>query len=110
MEAWVHESHGGRVERGRAERAGMHWGPLKSLIGSRGIGPENHGAMGPGDKVGGWPSKHADIGGDGARGHGGMGPWGPWRSRAGGRVERGKGGASGAGGAGGHALGPFKVI
>ena len=77
------EGHGGRVERGRAERAGMHWGPLKSLIGSRGICRH----------WGRW------------RVHGG-----PWRSRAGGRVERGKGGASGAGGAGGHALGPFKVI
>ena len=42
--------------------------------------------MGP--KVGGWPSKHGDIGGHGARSHGAMEAWV--------QVERGKGGASGA--------------
>ena len=44
--------------------------------------------MGPCHKVGGWPSKHGDIGGHGARSHGAMEAWvhgghggrGPWRA------------------------------
>ena len=73
------EGHGGRVERGRAEqaeraeRAGMHWGPLKSfdwVWRHRVRGPWGHGARS--HKVGGWPWKHGDIGGHGARSHGAM--------------------------------------
>ena len=108
---WRHRARGpwGHGARSRKKKglaaggAGGHaLGPFKviSLIGSRGIGPGDHGAMGPGaTKSGGWPSEHGDMNRhmEGFMGAMGRGPW-----RAGGAGERGEGRA---GGVGGHALG-----
>ena len=43
---------GGGVRAGRAERAGMRWGPLKSS--DRGMGPRGHGKRACGEGVCGW--------------------------------------------------------
>ena len=48
----VHGGGGGGVRAGRAERAGMHWGPLKSS--DRGMGPRGHGKRAWGEGVCGW--------------------------------------------------------
>ena len=94
MGAMQFEGHGGRSK----QRAGMHWGPLKSFdwVLRHRARAWRHGARS--HKVGGWPSKpkHGDIGGHGARSHGTMEAWvgghggrGPWRADGGGgRAEQ----------------------
>ena len=87
--------HGGErgVRAGRAERAGMHWGSLKSS--DRGMGPRGHRkrawgegeGMEPGSRAWGpWNGAGGAGGGGGESGHG-KGAWGDGVGRAG-RAER----------------------
>ena len=118
------EGHGGRVERGKGGASGAGGractGAVCHLIGSRGIGPGDHGAMGPGgvgrrsmDTLGAMAPGAVRLWRHRSMQAMGVEAMGPWRHGSGGHAIRGhgmEGGANRADGAGGHALGPFKVI